>query len=338
MNSKGQIFIIGTVLLIGIFLTTAYVGLTNKQAGKDQDVIVGSYQRDVVVALQEGDAILHYIDQAAQLALFEGLRMQAEQGGLSNTKQCGDAAYALWNNKDTTCFPDIEKELPVFFNSEFSKFVLAYPNRPLLIDNHNLQVVDSGNQITIRGTAKTKQTVPISRGYLAGTGFGDACLVADIETIDSSKVNCESTVACKLQKDALERLYAVVDSLPAGTELVVTSSYRTKQDQQMLLDLYSGPAYVGKVAAATCFAPHVTGGAVDVKLRGRTYDTGNIVISGDSPTADQLRAREALLSFMCAQGWVNYDKEWWHFEYGVTNRWADAQQYPVGSVQRCVQS
>ena len=98
-------------------------------------------------------------------------------------------------------------------------------------------------------------------------------------------------------------------------ELELTSGYRSEARQKQLwdkaVDRYGSEAKARKwVAKPGGCAPHVTGGAVDIRIKGKKGDPDG-----------------KLEQIMCQAGWVRYQAEWWHFEY-KTKRWHAAS--PAG--------
>jgi D-alanyl-D-alanine dipeptidase len=148
----------------------------------------------------------------------------------------------------------------------------------------------------------------------------------------------------------------VVQSLPAGTALCVFDAYRPLVVQQALWDLFaaeiaarypteSATEREQRVRQFVAFPepnpvkppPHRTGGAVDVYLVDEA--TGVMLPMGTEPDEVSPRSvtdwyerhpeepfvtnRRLLKTAMEQAGFVNYEGEWWHYEYGTT-RWAQA--------------
>jgi len=94
-----------------------------------------------------------------------------------------------------------------------------------------------------------------------------------------------------------------------GVSLKVNSSYRTRTEQVRLYE--QAKKRFGKRAriyAATPgrYAPHMTGGAIDVVLHGVDMS--------------KKRNQQLLRKIMLQAGFAPYDVEFWHYEYG-TRRW-----------------
>jgi zinc D-Ala-D-Ala dipeptidase len=74
---------------------------------------------------------------------------------------------------------------------------------------------------------------------------------------------------------------------------------------------------------------HNLGAAIDLTLverstgrelaMGTPYDTFSADAHTANATGEAARNRALLKRFMEAEGFINYDKEWWHFSYDVPN-------------------
>jgi zinc D-Ala-D-Ala dipeptidase len=149
----------------------------------------------------------------------------------------------------------------------------------------------------------------------------------------------------RLRVGALHRLFSAQRCLPPGWRLVVVEAYRPLELQtqyyaeylQLLEQRYPTLSArqlrvkASRYIAPPEVAPHVTGGAVDITLRGRD---GRLAWMGtevnDSPEATDAacytdatnlspgarRNRDLLCLALTAAGLVNYPTEWWHWSYG----------------------
>ena len=96
-----------------------------------------------------------------------------------------------------------------------------------------------------------------------------------------------------------------------GITLVVTSAFRTPQEQEALWDKYNqDPQLVCDPSHLTC--PHMIGCAVDVCF-------GQICSRPKNPALISADTRK-LRDIMEKAGFAPYASEYWHFEYG-TQRW-----------------
>lgn len=143
-----------------------------------------------------------------------------------------------------------------------------------------------------------------------------------------------------LRSGAHERLRRAASALPSGVDLVLLHAYRPLHVQQErygrhvrgVLQEHPGLSLdeardraTRYVADPARYAPHLTGGAVDVTLadgRGR-FDMGNRLAytatartDCEGLTAKQAEHRALLVEAMTTAGLVNYSEEWWHWSYG----------------------
>ncbi len=331
MNKKGQYFVIGTVAIIIAGLIYAYIGITGSLSGVDAKTSIGSYEGDLLRTYQASDQALDYLDASASIAAHKAL-WEAYASSEESTA-CGAYAYAAWNGPDTSCLPDPAQDLPPYVDKELNSLISAYPDLVLPFNNYRWVLQQHQADFGLVGFAKKPVSVIITHGKapsVLGSGQGllgdDICGMTNLEPIDTTRVACLNN-NCLLQPEALERLYAVQDALHAwGSDvtLIVTSSYRSYAQQKELYDACA-PDCNGKVAEPTCSAPHVQGLAVDVMVNSPEFDTGPISLTVNKVYSNEEIANQQVLGeIMCSQGWVNYQKEWWHFEYH-TRRWERAQ-------------
>ncbi|WP_245590552.1 M15 family metallopeptidase [Aneurinibacillus terranovensis] len=160
---------------------------------------------------------------------------------------------------------------------------------------------------------------------------------------------------CYVRQGVAERLVKAANLLPADYWLVVLDGWRPYQVQQALYQMFKQELMAKGLQGEVLYAelakfvarpsknpdapsPHITGGAVDLTIAnnegwlemGTDFDE----LSEAAHTSwfetkhllDDLeqRAREhrrLLTRVMSEAGFVNYEKEWWHYEYG-NQRWA----------------
>lgn len=137
-----------------------------------------------------------------------------------------------------------------------------------------------------------------------------------------------------------ERLSAALNALPSGTALELACGFRPIEHQRRKFEaslnrcLRDDPSLTTSEARALTaryvadpdlFAPHATGGALDVALvdrRGHYLDVGDrspgpgARMDAEGLTCEQRDNRAALAGAMTAAGFVNYPLEWWHWSYG----------------------
>ncbi len=103
---------------------------------------------------------------------------------------------------------------------------------------------------------------------------------------------------------ALQRAKEIAQS--RGVRIIVTSAYRSPAEQRVLWNRNPNRDKVcGPRDGKFDHCPHVTGGAVDVRISNGDY--------------------RLLEDIMYEAGFVRYSHERWHFEYG-TNRWKRAKE------------
>ena len=143
---------------------------------------------------------------------------------------------------------------------------------------------------------------------------------------------------CLLRARVAERLGRVADGLPDRWGLAVFDGYRPFALQVELYEAaYADPNLPPGFFAEpdndpTTPSPHLTGGSVDLTLSldgiplapGTGFDDltakAHATALETEPGVDR-DIRRLLYHAMVAQGFVIFDGEWWHFEYG-TRRWA----------------
>jgi D-alanyl-D-alanine dipeptidase len=159
-----------------------------------------------------------------------------------------------------------------------------------------------------------------------------------------------------LRVSAAKRLVQAAEQLPDGYRLVVLDGWRSYQVQKSLYERFrqnllaqgweEGQALSAELSKYVAFpredvqkpTPHLSGGAVDVTIEGpngwlemgtefddfselaatRFYEE----MTSDSERERLIRDNRRLLyHLMTDAGFVNYPKEWWHYEFG-TLTWA----------------
>ena len=151
---------------------------------------------------------------------------------------------------------------------------------------------------------------------------------------------------CWLRSEAARRLSTAVDRLPDPFGLVVYDGWRPRALQEELYQTALADPEIPEGFLAEPSrddhrpAPHESGGAVDLALTvdgvpiapGTDFDaTTSVAFAAaleNNPGHDR-EARRLLYWAMRDVGFVVYQGEWWHFEYG-TRRWAAiVDQQPI---------
>lgn len=331
MNRKAQYFVIGTVAIIFVALIYTYIGVTGTLAGVDEQLTIGSYQGDLVRAYQTGDRALTYTDNAAYVAAHRAVQIAAETGGPA---ACEGQAYPVWNDEDGLCVQRSKQLLADSMREELDYLLFQYPSQTLQLDNYDLLINEQPGRFEVIGLSRSPLRFSITHAAIGGL-FGltpsipptKQCAAIDLVALDRQAYQCINN-NCALEREAAAKLDEARQLLlqqDASFRFTIMSTYRTYEQQQRLYQACA-PDCQGKVAQPSCNAPHTTGRAVDIQMNVPGFDTGLIKLDQDYPYTDsQKDAQQRLIRAMCIAGWVNYDKEWWHFEYG-TERWEKGQE------------
>ncbi len=165
-----------------------------------------------------------------------------------------------------------------------------------------------------------------------------------------------------LRQTVAQKLQSINDILDEnGLELVIREGWRSLEEQINLWettlkraqDRYKNLSFsdILKKAETLCINPypgdsissHQTGGAIDCTIRYKNNEKQPLVMSHDDVLADERDItdhcetnqnepwmheaqthRRLLYHAMASEGFVNYYKEWWHYEWG-TSSWAKMQ-------------
>jgi len=179
------------------------------------------------------------------------------------------------------------------------------------------------------GTIPGEETVLPSAGGLPSSWI-------DITKGDRKVANmrCDATY-CVFPDDVARKIKDTADDLaktsptrPKTYILDITGGSRTYDMQKALYEQYGENAQ--RAAPPNPRAPHILGRAIDITFidtgANKALDTGPTIMY-DTPaqreklfTAAQIANQKLIEQEMCSLGWIRYDREWWHFEYG-TDRW-----------------
>jgi hypothetical protein len=297
-------FMVVAVLVLLISVITVVLMKENKFNFKR----AGDLQLNTIETYQNAEKTLFLIDQAAKYTAYESVHELADNGGLYDTaSECGDyLGYSIWYDRDEECYPK---------NPE-NEFILTYEKNldamlsGIIAPGSFEYIILQSNPLKIAGASRDMMEFPISYSTEDPIRKTEVCQTPELEQIPDSIV-C-SAKRCLLRPEVAEKLVQAQQiAQTKGYQLQVTSAYRTYEDQAAMR------AAKGEMAALpSCNAPHVTGGAVDVVLKGQPYMT-----SSGYPVSDMsLGDRKVLEEVMCKAGFVRYSGEFWHYEYG-TNRW-----------------
>lgn len=159
-----------------------------------------------------------------------------------------------------------------------------------------------------------------------------------------------------LREGAAERLAAAAEKLPTDYSFVALDGWRSTQVQASLYEEFRQSllrqgwqdgdelkAELGKFVALPTTdiqkpSPHLSGGAIDLTIAGpggwlemgtAFDDFSDLATTRHYEEISELSERDILIRdnrrllyhLMIEAGFVNYPKEWWHYEYG-TRSWA----------------
>lgn len=152
------------------------------------------------------------------------------------------------------------------------------------------------------------------------------------------------------RNEVSKRLNTAQEHLPTGLHLMIDCAYRSPVMQQKSYDAVSTklrlehPSWskieiakeMEKRVSLVEFAPHCTGGAVDLTIvngQGWQLDMGTSLdeFSEKTYTKSLLISKNAsfnrsiLIESMTYAGFVNFPAEWWHWSYG-DREWANMQK------------
>lgn len=146
-----------------------------------------------------------------------------------------------------------------------------------------------------------------------------------------------------IRKEVLFKIYRVADKLPAGVNLKIYNTFRSRIKmneafETVISQITAEDPSIGRHEAMQLakykttdpkgsIGGHETGGAVDVAFcddNGVDFDFGTkfhefndaTFTRNSHLTKEQRKNRRKLVKAMKKQGFVNFPAEWWHFSYG----------------------
>ncbi len=188
----------------------------------------------------------------------------------------------------------------------------------------------------------TREDVIIAKtGSDSGEAANDqnTCANEDnLVAIETSRFGSVYASDPRLNEEAYQKLLEAQSILKNqyNKTLQINSAYRSLTTQTQLyaegIKKYGADKVRAYVAAPSCSAPHLTGGAVDVCIQGKSCPYISSVFARPSVdlVPDDIWADISLLQQVMSEvGWVRYCGEWWHYEWG-TLRWQAGKDLPVG--------
>ncbi|MFA6073063.1 MAG: D-alanyl-D-alanine carboxypeptidase family protein [Candidatus Woesearchaeota archaeon] len=150
----------------------------------------------------------------------------------------------------------------------------------------------------------------------------------------ASATNCERM--CVASPALVQALKLAASNLKSDERIEISQSYRTQEMQQCLFELNcnkdGNKKCDDKIETPTCNpatslgCPHMVAGAIDITM----FKNNKEMNSEYSSELD----KDYVEKFMCQYGFVRYNKEPWHFEYG-TDIWELTTQKRAGGKEPC---
>lgn len=322
--------------MLGIVLGLFIVLYFQVAGGNDGQRFIGEQQLYILIADQQAQKFLFFVDLAAGLAVKHALLDLAAGGGYYGTSPCGEYyGYQVWQTvvpKDPAnpdggmefkkCYPDsphTAAALANFFGEYLRDITSQYPDKAATAQplRHQLRITPAA----VIGTAQDTVSFPIlkEKSIPFDLTLAEDCSIGELAIIDPSLVACRAGKNCKLLPEVYERLLAAEQiAEQEGYHLIINSAYRSLEDQANFWEKgppgHSNWAHNRRyVAPPECTSPHLTGRAVDIALKEVDMSGGK---SGLSPEDMSVKPRQDLESIMLRAGFVRYKNEYWHYEYG----------------------
>ncbi|MFH1506288.1 MAG: M23 family metallopeptidase [archaeon] len=201
MNRKGQVFIVGLVIIVIIVLIYGYIQmnynyrikseLLHEPLGEKQSALIRTYQR--------AENSLFYIDQAGEYSYYTSLLDMASSGGIYakqdvNTPavpKCGEHVYYLWNNDTEECYPDFKSNITGYLDDEMNS---RLDQHILDIGWNNYDYTFKQQNASLKLIAKAKQKVNFEimhQSVMKGFTDVEGTFVFPI-ALQSDRINTES--------------------------------------------------------------------------------------------------------------------------------------------------
>lgn len=115
-NNKG----FGTLLVSGIlFMLAMIIMAVVLVTQKTPDMYAGETSLSVLKASAFADSYKMFLKTAARVSEWKSEERIMSNAGYSTISDCGSFGYTAWNNKTSSCYPDIKSEFMQAFNSYF---------------------------------------------------------------------------------------------------------------------------------------------------------------------------------------------------------------------------
>lgn len=147
-NKKGIDFAIALVVVVLVCLGFLFWQLNVKSKTIERDI--GDAQIGLIIAQQDSDKTLFYLDQSAKYAAYDSVFQLGMNSGLANVSEgCGQiyGLYALWNQCDnpedlTPCFPNFYENFKILLNEKLNDYLDDHPRYLDLRNNFKYSYVD----------------------------------------------------------------------------------------------------------------------------------------------------------------------------------------------------
>jgi len=320
-KKKSSLFFMPLIVIILIIvLVNLYIVLLEKGSFTKP---IGSKQFDLFKVYSKAESALFYIDQSAKYALQQSVYELAQNGGITGiagdepsseenviipNNGCGNYyGYNLWYTENNNCFNEnkFKNNLKFLFIKKLNQYLTASPYN-IQRDNYEYEIKDG---LEIIG----KAIFPLNFYILKDEKKPifkkptEIKLPENQETfIDFTDTElCAKGTRCRLTKEAYDLLLKSQEiAKQKGVSLEVTSAYRTLVEQNILWERNPNS---GSVCPPSPTCPHLTGKAVDIKIKEKI----DWVL---------------LHKIMSETGWVRYSGEKLHFECCGTTRYAQAKE------------
>jgi hypothetical protein len=312
LAKKGIVYSAFMVIITLILLVSMIIVVISKQ-NKFDDKSIGEIQIETIKTYQNAEKTLFLIDQAAKYSAYKSIYELAENGGIYIAhEKCGKYMdYQILYGREEYCDSDTE----VQFKEVYSKNIDEYLSQIPPANSFALQILEGQNQLKIIGVSKNLIEFPITFTTEQPIQKREVCDIPTLVQPDYSVITCQPLQysSCEFKPEILQMLEKAQEiARSQGKELIVTSGYRTYEQQAELKVLYPTSA-----AEASCNAPHIIGDAVDIVLKDTPHmsrdDAGGIAYMG-------YPERQQLEKIMCGAGFIRWTGEFWHYEYG-SKRW-----------------
>lgn len=359
-NKRGTyILFFGMIgMVVGVFIAL-FFSLTD-QGGER---FLGERHLQVLVADEQAQKFLLYLDQSARYAITEALVDLASHGGFAGESPCGEYyGYALWQSAEEKllddgkkvmdlkeCYPDSEEgSFSSLLSIHLKTYLAMYPKAlpDLFYTITTRQDPAEAAMMIVSGAAdkdvtfdivewEQKVGVPLGGPLVPSVSTDISCGV--IPLVEIQGVACGASI-CAIHPEVEQRLLAAeAIAEQQGYELYVNSAYRSISDQRYLWEhgTRAHPEWKDLppeqrrefVSPPSCNAPHTTGRAVDVVLKSGGQFVEMNTLNGIKLAVSDMShpERQRLESIMASAGFVRYVGEYWHYEYGTT-RWHRAKE------------